>query len=66
MNPVTEARMIAINTLSGTIAHQLAITICQIRGINPDYPTAIDLGLTNWQGVIMETFLLGKLAEMTP
>jgi hypothetical protein len=62
MDPVTEARAIATNTPYGSPAYQLAIGVCMVRGINPDYPSGA--GLPNWQSVIMEAVLTDYLHRL--
>ena len=64
MDPVTQARAIATMATPGSPPHQLAVGICMVRGINPDYPSGA--GLPNWQAIIMETVLLDELQKILP
>lgn len=59
MDPVTQARMAAMNAVVGSTPYHISVEICRCRGLNPDYPSAS--GMSNWQSIIMEVMLLESL-----
>ena len=60
MDPITQARMTAVNTLPGSPLYELACAVCMVRMIDPN-GHHMGAGMCNWQAVIMETALLSLM-----
>lgn len=65
MDPVTHVRNSVMTIPPGSPPYELAVAICQMRNLNPDYP-AMGTGFQNWQAVIAETLLLNELNKLFP
>ena len=65
MDPINQAREMALSTPAGSPLYQVAFAVCMMRNLDP-WMGHSHSGLNNWQAVVMEAALLHMIQQELP
>lgn len=65
MDPLQQARMIAMGIQPHTPVFHAAVGLCLLRGIEPNL-VQLSAGMLNWQAIVAEQVLIKQMMEELP